>query len=89
MADSIYNPKSSGMQSSLHYRLTNEEWLKASRELKPAERTVLYYLRTLDPFGDRELNVKVVDIAEMCGLNKGVLSQKHSSDKRSASFALP
>ncbi|HEY9631007.1 MAG TPA: hypothetical protein V6C84_27260 [Coleofasciculaceae cyanobacterium] len=39
----------------LHYRLINEEWLKISQDLKLAELRVLYYLRTLDPFGDRQL----------------------------------
>jgi hypothetical protein len=60
---------------SLHYRLTADEWLRASKELKPAERTVLYYLRTLDPFGDRDLNLKIVDIAAECDLNKGTVSR--------------
>jgi hypothetical protein len=32
------------------YPLQHEEWLRACRELTPAQRDVLYYLRTLDPY---------------------------------------
>ena len=31
------------------YPLKHEEWLKACKELTPAERDTLYYIRTLDP----------------------------------------
>ncbi|MFL9458363.1 MarR family transcriptional regulator [Tolypothrix bouteillei VB521301_2] len=31
------------------YPLQHEEWLKACRELTPAQRDVLYYIRTIDP----------------------------------------
>jgi hypothetical protein len=31
------------------YPLQHEEWLRACRELTPAQRDVLYYIRTLDP----------------------------------------
>jgi DNA-binding transcriptional ArsR family regulator len=81
------SPKSSAQSEKsstpLHYRLTNEEWLAVSKELKPAEMIVLYYLRTLDPFGDRSLNLKVIDIAEATGLRKGTVSKalKVLSDK--------
>ncbi|WP_017654893.1 MarR family transcriptional regulator [Fortiea contorta] len=34
------------------YPLQHEEWLKACRELTPAQKDVLYYIRTLDPYGD-------------------------------------
>ncbi len=34
------------------YPLQHEEWLQACRELTPAQKDVLYYIRTLDPYGD-------------------------------------
>jgi len=34
------------------YPLQHDEWLKACRELTPAQKDVLYYIRTLDPYGD-------------------------------------
>lgn len=61
--------------SELHYRLTNEEWLKISDDLNRAELKVLFHLRTLDPFGDRNLDLKVVDIAEATNLQKGTVSK--------------
>jgi DNA-binding transcriptional ArsR family regulator len=64
-----------GTQKTLHYRLTSEEWLDISQRLKFAELRVLYYLRTLDPFGDRQLDLKVIDIAEATGLSKGTTSK--------------
>lgn len=63
------------MTSTTHYRLTCEEWLVVSQALKLAELRVLYYLRTLDPFGDRPLDLKVVDIATATGLTKGTVSK--------------
>jgi len=59
----------------LHYRLTAEEWLRITQDLKYAECRVLYYLRTLDPFGDRDHRIKVVDIAATTGLGKGTVSK--------------
>jgi len=63
------------LRSNLHYRLTTEEWLTVSKDLRLAELRVLFYLRTLDPFGDRKLNLKVIDIAEATGLQKGTVSK--------------
>lgn len=59
----------------LHYRLTNEEWNLISDDLNKAELKVLFHLRTLDPFGDRNLDLKVVDIAESTNLQKGTVSK--------------
>ncbi|MBF1990815.1 MarR family transcriptional regulator [Fischerella thermalis] len=40
------NPKIQGK----FYPLQHEEWLRACRELTPAQRDVLYYIRTIDPY---------------------------------------
>ena len=58
-----------------HYRLTCDEWLRACTELKPAEMKVLYYLRTLDPWGDKNLEIGVTDIAKVLKCNKGTVSR--------------
>lgn len=47
----------------LYYQLTAEELLKVRKELKPAERDILLYLRCLNPFGDRTLDLGVRDLA--------------------------
>jgi len=57
------------------YQLPYQEWVEVCRELKPAEIKVLYLLRTLDPFGDRPVKFKVVDIANEIGINKGTVSR--------------
>lgn len=59
----------------LHYRLTSEEWLRACRELRPSEKDVLYYLRTLDPFGDKAIEIKVREMARELGVNPSTVSR--------------
>ncbi|MEM9008004.1 MAG: hypothetical protein AAGE59_31395 [Cyanobacteria bacterium P01_F01_bin.86] len=62
-------------RSARHYRLTNDEWLKAVKELKPRERDVLYYLRTLDPWGDKDLDIGVREIATDLECSPGTVSK--------------
>ena len=64
-----------GDGTSLHYRLTSEEWLRACRELKPSEKDVLYYLRTLDPFGDRAIEIKVREMSRNLGVSPSTVSR--------------
>jgi uncharacterized membrane protein len=61
--------------SEKYYRLTNEEWLRVVKDLKPAERDVLYYIRTLDPFGTQELELGVREMADTLGCNPGTVSR--------------
>lgn len=63
------------MTSKLHYPLTEAEWLNVWDELKPAEIKVLFYLRTLNPWGDRNLEVRVTQIATTLKLNKSTVSR--------------
>ncbi|EKU96993.1 Mn-dependent transcriptional regulator [Leptolyngbya sp. PCC 7375] len=44
-------------------------------ELKPAEVKLLYYLRTLDPWGDNHREIGVTDLAKMLKYNKGTVSR--------------
>lgn len=59
----------------LYYRLTSEEWLRACRELKPSEKDVLYYLRTLDPFGERDLDIGVRQMGRDLGMSASTVSR--------------
>jgi hypothetical protein len=59
----------------LHYRLTNEEWLRAVHELTESQKDVLYYLRTLDPFGDRNLDIGVREMAATLKINPSTVSR--------------
>jgi hypothetical protein len=61
--------------SERYYRLTNEEWLRVVKDLKPAERDILYYIRTLDPFGTQELELGVREMADTLGCNPGTVSR--------------
>ncbi|WP_228061087.1 MULTISPECIES: MarR family transcriptional regulator [unclassified Coleofasciculus] len=44
------------------YPLQHTEWLRACHELTPAQRDVLYFIRTLDPYGEG-LEVSIAEIA--------------------------
>lgn len=68
-------PAESSGKKPIHYRLTFDEWCSFAKQLKPAELKVLYYLRTLDPSGERSLEVRITDIADEMGLNKGTVSR--------------
>ena len=60
--------------SKTFYQLTNEEWCRAWEQLKPSEIKILYYLRTLHPFGG-ELKLKISDVAETLRLNRSTVSR--------------
>ncbi|MCC5670729.1 MarR family transcriptional regulator, partial [Nostoc sp. CHAB 5784] len=44
------------------YPLKHEEWLKACRELTPAQRDVLYYIRTIDPY-NQGIDINAAEVA--------------------------
>lgn len=58
-----------------HYPLTNEEWLRVTQELKPAEIIVLYHLRTLTPFGEHSTPIGVREMAKTLAMNPGTVSR--------------
>lgn len=57
------------------YPLQHEEWLHACQELTPKQRDVLYFVRSLDPYGNG-LALSIADIARQ-------LSTKHKKVHRS------
>ncbi len=56
------------------YPLQQEEWLRAWEELKPAEIKVLFYLRSIDPFGEKELDFGIAALAQKNQLSKSTVS---------------
>lgn len=46
------------------YPLQHEEWLRACRELKPAQKDLLYYIRTLDPY-NQGIEINCANIARL------------------------
>lgn len=57
------------------YALKNEEHLKACRELTSTQRDIFYYLKSLDPYGDRPLDIRIIDIAKQLGLSRFTISR--------------
>lgn len=53
-----------------YYKYTHEEFMETLK-LKPSEKDVLYYLRTLTPFGDRPINMSIRGIARTLSEGKG------------------
>jgi len=51
------------------YPLQHDEWLRTCRELTPAQRDVLYFVRTLDPYGDG-LDISIAEIARQLSTDK-------------------
>lgn len=52
------------------YPLQTQEYVRACRELTPAQKDVFYYLKTIAPFGDRCLEINVIELAEQLGRSK-------------------
>lgn len=61
--------------SELHYRLTSEEWATVWDTLKPAEIRILFHLRLLDPFGDRNLDIGVRELARTLNIDHSTVSR--------------
>ncbi len=57
------------------YALKNDEWVRACQELTSGQRDVLYFIRTLDPYGEKPLNLGVTDIARQMKLDKSTVSR--------------
>ncbi|MEM9927461.1 MAG: helix-turn-helix domain-containing protein [Cyanobacteria bacterium P01_D01_bin.50] len=64
------NPKIQGK----FYPLQHEEWLRACRELNSAELDVLYYLKTINPSGEKRA-VTYNTIASDLKKNKSTVSR--------------
>jgi DNA-binding transcriptional ArsR family regulator len=62
-------------QSNKFYKLSHEEWKQVNKVLKPVEISLLYYIRTLDPFGTYGLQVSITDIAKEIGANRSTISR--------------
>ena len=63
------------IKTPLHLRLTNQQWIKETIGLTGAEIRVLYYIKTLDPFGDRLQEASVTQIAIDLNYPKGAVSK--------------
>lgn len=57
--------------------LTLPEWLETLTRLRssPAALHVLYYLRTIDPYGTQELDFRVKDLADVLGYDPSTISR--------------
>jgi hypothetical protein len=57
------------------YQLEHAAFLEMRSQLTPAEKDILLYLRTLDPFGDRNLNIGIRETARTLALNPSTVSR--------------
>jgi DNA-binding MarR family transcriptional regulator len=63
------------------YPLQHEEWLRVCRELKPAQKDVLYYIRTLDPY-NQGIEINCANIA------RSLSTSEHAVHRQTVSRAL-
>jgi DNA-binding transcriptional regulator YhcF (GntR family) len=56
------------------YPLQHAEWMKATRELSPSAKDVLYYLRTLDPYSNG-IEITASGIARELGIHRSTVSR--------------
>lgn len=58
------------MTTAAHYRLTSDEFLNINSKLSDAQLRVYLYYKTLDPFGDRKVEVCTKAIAEILAIKQ-------------------
>lgn len=63
------------MRATPCYQLSHAEWRQANQELTQTQVLVLYHLRTLDPYGDDAIDVKIDEIAQGTRLSRGAVSR--------------
>ena len=62
--------RSRAMTTAAHYRLTSDEFLAINSKLTDAQLRVYLYYKTLDPFGDRKVEICTKAIAETLGITQ-------------------
>jgi hypothetical protein len=63
------------------YLLQTDEWIRALSELKLAFVQVLFYLRTFDPNGFKEIYISILRVTNsMTGLLRSILSRGFVSE---------
>lgn len=74
-SQSEFNSGEHKQKTPLFYRLTHNEWIQTVKNLTGAEIKILYYLRSLDPFGDRHLEYSITEMAKDLNISKGAASK--------------
>ncbi len=62
--------RSRAMTTAAHYRLTSDGFLSINSQLTNAQLRVYMYYKTLDPFGDRKIEIRTEAIAEILGFTQ-------------------
>ncbi|MGF1672321.1 MAG: MarR family transcriptional regulator, partial [Rivularia sp. (in: cyanobacteria)] len=57
------------------YPLQHEEWLKACQQLTPAQKDVLYYIRTLDPY-NQGIDINCAEIARQLSSSERIVHRQ-------------
>lgn len=56
------------------YPLAKDEWVQACKELKPAERDILYYIRSSDPY-NKGIEISITEMGRELGRDKSTVSR--------------
>jgi Fe2+ or Zn2+ uptake regulation protein len=57
------------------YPLQHDEWVRACQELTPSQRDVLYYIRTLDPYGNG-VKITAAEIARLLSTDRKIVHRQ-------------
>ncbi len=63
------------VKTPLHLRLTTEDWLESFNQMTRAELGVLFYIRTSDPYGDRDLDIDCAALGKALGIHRTSVSR--------------
>ncbi|MBP5977040.1 hypothetical protein HW132_31050 [Brasilonema sp. CT11] len=61
--------------STLHLRLTNEDWVETYNQLTRTELGVFFWIRTLNPFGDRDLEIDCSELGKQLRMHRTTVSR--------------
>ncbi len=64
-----------GVMGQIFLKLTHQDWVDCFTKLNRIELGVLFYFRTLDPFGDRKIEIKCEAIAEVLDVHRTSVSR--------------
>ena len=58
------------MTTTAFFKLTNADWLESFKRLTRSELGILLHLKTLNPFGDRAIEINTADLASILSLSR-------------------
>jgi len=75
-------PAEQKVKTVLHLRLTTQDWVECFKNLTKAELGVFFYIRTIDPYGDRNLEIDCSSLGKLLGIHRTSVSRALEELKR-------